>query len=95
MALKEQVSALRLQLSQKKQGDPDVTHRLHCLENDIKEKKDQIQQLKEQVWYYSLLCYFTFYIIYSFTTVLGKGKGKGKWCVAKYGDPYSEFVLCI
>ncbi len=24
----------------------------------------------------------------------GKG-GKGKWCVAKYGDPYSEFVLCI
>ncbi len=21
--------------------------------------------------------------------------GKGKWCVAKYGDPYSEFVLCI
>ncbi len=25
----------------------------------------------------------------------GQGKGKGKWCVAKYGDPYSEFVLCI
>ncbi len=24
----------------------------------------------------------------------GKG-GEGKWCVAKYGDPYSEFVLCI
>ncbi len=24
-----------------------------------------------------------------------RGKGKGKWCVAKYGDPYSEFVLCI
>ncbi len=25
-----------------------------------------------------------------------KGKGeRGKWCVAKYGDPYSEFVLCI
>ncbi len=23
------------------------------------------------------------------------GKGKGKWCVAKYGDPYLEFVLCI
>ncbi len=23
------------------------------------------------------------------------GKGSGKWCVAKYGDPYSEFVLCI
>ncbi len=20
---------------------------------------------------------------------------KVKWCVAKYGDPYSEFVLCI
>ncbi len=25
----------------------------------------------------------------------GEGEGKGKWCVAKYGDPYSEFVLCI
>ncbi len=24
-----------------------------------------------------------------------KGEKKGKWCVAKYGDPYSEFVLCI
>ncbi len=22
-------------------------------------------------------------------------KEKGKGCVAKYGDPYSEFVLCI
>uniref|UniRef100_A0A672NH16 Forkhead-associated (FHA) phosphopeptide binding domain 1 n=1 Tax=Sinocyclocheilus grahami TaxID=75366 RepID=A0A672NH16_SINGR len=49
MALKEEVSALRLQLSQKKQGDLDVTHRLRCLESDIKEKKDQIQQLKEQM----------------------------------------------
>lgn len=77
VALKEEVSALRLQLSQKKQGDPDVTHRLRCLENDIKEKKDQIQQLKEQVWYYSLLCYFTFYIIYSFVTVLGKATASG------------------
>ncbi len=27
--------------------------------------------------------------------LLVKKKGKGKWCVAKYGDPYSEFVLCI
>ncbi|XP_051760395.1 forkhead-associated domain-containing protein 1 isoform X2 [Ctenopharyngodon idella] len=49
VALKEEVSALKLQLSQKKQGDPDVTHRLRCLESDIKEKKDQIQQLKEQM----------------------------------------------
>ncbi|XP_077079113.1 forkhead-associated domain-containing protein 1 isoform X4 [Siphateles boraxobius] len=49
MALKEEVSALKLQLSQKKQGDPDVTHRLRCLESDIKEKKDQIQLLKEQM----------------------------------------------
>lgn len=49
VALKEEVSALKLQLSQKKQGDSDVTHRLRCLESDIKEKKDQIQQLKEQV----------------------------------------------
>ncbi len=24
-----------------------------------------------------------------------ENKGKGKWCLAKYGDPYSEFVLCI
>lgn len=30
-ALKEEVSALKSQLSQKKQGDPDVTHRLLCL----------------------------------------------------------------
>ncbi|XP_073765082.1 forkhead-associated domain-containing protein 1 isoform X2 [Danio rerio] len=48
-ALKEEVSALKSQLSQKKQGDPDVTHRLLCLESDIKEKRDQIQQLKEQM----------------------------------------------
>ncbi len=27
---------------------------------------------------------------------LTQGKEReGKWCVAKYGDPYSEFVLCI
>ncbi len=25
----------------------------------------------------------------------GGREGEGKWCVAKYGDPYSEFVLCI
>ncbi|XP_050972336.1 forkhead-associated domain-containing protein 1 [Labeo rohita] len=49
VALKEEVSALKLQLSQKKQGDPDVTHRLRCLESDIKEKKEQIQKLKEQM----------------------------------------------
>ncbi|XP_016415316.1 forkhead-associated domain-containing protein 1-like [Sinocyclocheilus rhinocerous] len=49
VALKEEVSALKLQLSQKKQGDPDVTYRLCCLERDIKEKKDQIQQLKQQM----------------------------------------------
>uniref|UniRef100_A0A8C1LM03 Forkhead-associated (FHA) phosphopeptide binding domain 1 n=1 Tax=Cyprinus carpio TaxID=7962 RepID=A0A8C1LM03_CYPCA len=49
VALKEEVSALKLQLSQKKQGDPDVTYRLCCLESDIKEKKDQIQQLKQQM----------------------------------------------
>lgn len=60
MALKEEVSALKLQLSQKKQGDPDVTHRLRCLESDIKEKKDQIQQLKEQV---SALLHFTLHYL--------------------------------
>ncbi len=31
----------------------------------------------------------TMYIINTY-----KGR-EGKWCVAKYGDPYSEFVLCI
>lgn len=95
MALKEEVSALRLQLSQKKQGDPDVTHRLRCLESDIKEKKDQIQQLKEQVWYYSLLCYFTFYIIYSFVTVMDKAtaSGAGNCGFRSYlGHPYLEGV---
>ncbi|XP_051510054.1 forkhead-associated domain-containing protein 1-like [Myxocyprinus asiaticus] len=49
MALKEEVSALKLQLSQSKQADPEVKHRLRCLESDIKEKKDQIQQLKVQM----------------------------------------------
>ncbi|XP_057213108.1 forkhead-associated domain-containing protein 1 [Triplophysa rosa] len=47
--LKKEVSALKLQLSHKKQTDPEVTHRLCCLESDIKEKKEQIQQLKEQM----------------------------------------------
>uniref|UniRef100_A0A8C2JXY5 Forkhead-associated (FHA) phosphopeptide binding domain 1 n=1 Tax=Cyprinus carpio TaxID=7962 RepID=A0A8C2JXY5_CYPCA len=47
VALKEEVSALKLQLSQKKQGDPDVTYRLCCLESDIKEKKKQ-QMLEPQ-----------------------------------------------
>lgn len=60
MALKEEVSALKLQLSQKKQVNPDVTHRLRCLESDIKEKKDQIQQLKEQV---SALLHFTLHYL--------------------------------
>ncbi|XP_056628437.1 forkhead-associated domain-containing protein 1 isoform X1 [Triplophysa dalaica] len=46
--LKKEVSALKLQLSQK-QTDPEVTHRLCCLESDIREKKEQIQQLKEQM----------------------------------------------
>ncbi|XP_065102904.1 forkhead-associated domain-containing protein 1 isoform X2 [Paramisgurnus dabryanus] len=48
-ALKEEVSALKLQLFQKKQTDPEVTNRLRCLESDIKEKKQQIQQLKDQM----------------------------------------------
>jgi len=62
MALKEEVSALKLQLSQKKQGDPDGTHRLCCLESDIKEKKDQIQQLKEQV--FALLHFTLHYLLF-------------------------------
>nr|XP_055023654.1 forkhead-associated domain-containing protein 1 isoform X2 [Misgurnus anguillicaudatus] len=48
-ALKEEVSALKLQLCQKNQTDPEVTNRLRCLESDIKEKKEQIQQLKDQM----------------------------------------------
>ncbi|XP_073724008.1 forkhead-associated domain-containing protein 1 isoform X2 [Misgurnus anguillicaudatus] len=48
-ALKEEVSALKLQLCQKNQTDPEVTNRLRCLECDIKEKKEQIQQLKDQM----------------------------------------------
>ncbi len=26
---------------------------------------------------------------------MGRGSPIVKWCLAKYGDPYSEFVLCI
>ncbi|XP_046726387.1 forkhead-associated domain-containing protein 1 isoform X3 [Silurus meridionalis] len=48
-ALKEEVSALRLQLSQNNQNDPDIKYKLHNLARDIQEKKEEIQQLKEQM----------------------------------------------
>ncbi|KAB5567394.1 hypothetical protein PHYPO_G00232240 [Pangasianodon hypophthalmus] len=48
-ALREEVSALRLQLSQSNQNDPDIRHKLRNLTRDIQEKKEEIQQLKEQM----------------------------------------------
>ncbi|XP_047011615.1 forkhead-associated domain-containing protein 1 [Ictalurus punctatus] len=48
-ALREEVSALRLQLSQSNQNDPDISHKLYNLTRDIQEKKEEIQQLKEQM----------------------------------------------
>ncbi|XP_060788715.1 forkhead-associated domain-containing protein 1 [Neoarius graeffei] len=48
-ALKEEVSALQLQLSQSNQNGPDIRHKLHNLTRDIQEKKEEIQQLKEQM----------------------------------------------
>lgn len=56
-ALREEVSALRLQVSQSNQNDPDIRHKLCKLTKDIQEKKEEIQQLKEQVelWEFMLL----------------------------------------
>ncbi|MCI4380795.1 hypothetical protein PGIGA_G00244140 [Pangasianodon gigas] len=48
-ALREEVSALRLQLSQSNQNDPDIRQKLRNLTRDIQEKKEEIQQLKEQM----------------------------------------------
>ncbi|KAK3566336.1 hypothetical protein QTP86_032338, partial [Hemibagrus guttatus] len=48
-ALREEVSALRLQLSQSNQNDPDIRHKLRNLTRDIQEKKEEIQHLKEQM----------------------------------------------
>ncbi|KAK1801212.1 hypothetical protein P4O66_022912, partial [Electrophorus voltai] len=48
-ALREEVSALRLQLSQSGQSDSDIRHKLRSLAKDIHEKKEEIQQLKEQM----------------------------------------------
>lgn len=48
-ALREEVSALHLQLSQSNQNDSDIRHKLRNLTKDIQEKKVEIQQLKEQV----------------------------------------------
>ncbi|XP_027022623.2 forkhead-associated domain-containing protein 1 [Tachysurus fulvidraco] len=48
-ALREEVSALRLQVSQSNQNDPDIRHKLRTLTRDIQEKKEEIQQLKDQM----------------------------------------------
>lgn len=48
-ALREEISALRLQLSQSIQSDPDIRHKLTNLAKDIEEKKEEIQELKKQV----------------------------------------------
>ncbi|XP_060737415.1 forkhead-associated domain-containing protein 1 [Tachysurus vachellii] len=49
LALREEVSALRSQVSQSNQNDPDIRHKLCKLTRDIQEKKEEIQQLKEQM----------------------------------------------
>ncbi|XP_066500435.1 forkhead-associated domain-containing protein 1 [Hoplias malabaricus] len=49
MALRDEVAALRLQLSQSSQADSDIRHKLSNLATGIQEKKQEIQQLKEQM----------------------------------------------
>ncbi len=39
--------------------------------------------------------YLSIHLIYEKSVSSLVMEGKGKWCVAKYGDPYLEFVLCI
>ncbi|XP_046890077.1 forkhead-associated domain-containing protein 1 [Hypomesus transpacificus] len=46
--LRDEVSALRHQLTLS-QAQPEIKHRLRCLERDINDKKEQIQRLKEQM----------------------------------------------
>ncbi|KAF4072342.1 hypothetical protein AMELA_G00261980 [Ameiurus melas] len=48
-ALREEVSALRLQLSLSNQNEPDISHNLHNLTRGVEEKKEEIQQLKDQM----------------------------------------------
>ncbi|XP_049342097.1 forkhead-associated domain-containing protein 1 isoform X1 [Astyanax mexicanus] len=51
-ALRDEVSALRLQLSQSSQSiqsDPEIRNKLNSLARDIQEKKEEILQLKEQM----------------------------------------------
>ncbi|XP_062855056.1 forkhead-associated domain-containing protein 1 isoform X2 [Trichomycterus rosablanca] len=48
-ALREEISALRMQLSQNIQSDPDIRHKLANLARDIEEKKEEIQELKKQM----------------------------------------------
>ncbi|KAM6976929.1 forkhead-associated domain-containing protein 1 [Aplochiton taeniatus] len=47
--LRDEMAALRHQLTQSTQDDPGVKNRLRHLERDISGKKEQIQQLKEQM----------------------------------------------
>ena len=47
--LRDEVSALRHQLTQSQQTDQEIKHRLLSLERDINDKREQIQRMKEQV----------------------------------------------
>ncbi|KAF5901494.1 forkhead-associated domain-containing protein 1-like, partial [Clarias magur] len=48
-ALREEVSKLQLQLSQSNTNDTDIRQKLRNLNRDIQEKKEEIEQLKEQM----------------------------------------------
>lgn len=60
-ALREEVTALRLQLLQSNQNDPDIRQKLCSLTRDIQEKKEEIQQLKEQVEFLVLMLHSVFF----------------------------------
>ncbi|XP_036844033.1 forkhead-associated domain-containing protein 1 [Oncorhynchus mykiss] len=47
--LRDEVSALRHQLTQSQQTDQEIKHRLLSLERDINDKREQIQRMKEQM----------------------------------------------
>uniref|UniRef100_A0A674CTP4 Forkhead-associated domain-containing protein 1-like n=1 Tax=Salmo trutta TaxID=8032 RepID=A0A674CTP4_SALTR len=47
--LRDEVSALRHQLTQSQQTDQEIKHRLLSLERDINDKREQIERMKEQM----------------------------------------------
>lgn len=69
-ALREEVSALRLQLSQSNQNDPDIRHKLRNLTRDIQEKKEEIQHLKEQVELWELMLISVFFSVVAYSVFL-------------------------